>query len=128
MHDRVVVVGAQQDSDGGGVRAGTSEAVIDDGLELPDLQLDDDLPQLLDVEVDLASDVGEAAPELEQRLLKSAHQGRLYVFLAGSLGQVQEVEDLPVLGEFLGEFGVRFGQVPGEVRGRRNRTAGAAGR
>ena len=37
MHDRVVVVGAQQDCDGGRVRAGTSEAVIDDGLELPNL-------------------------------------------------------------------------------------------
>lgn len=72
----------------------------------------------LDIEVHLAPDVGEAATAFEQCLLEPVGQGPLDVFLAGSLGQGEEIENVRIFGELLGELGVRFGQVAGEVRRR----------
>ena len=81
------------------------------GLEPADLELDDDVAQLLeveeeqvdmevvavDLEVDLAPDIGESSPELQQGLLEPVHQGLFDISFPGVLGDGEEVQDVRVL-------------------------------
>lgn len=87
------------------------------GFELTDLELDHDVSELLDVEeheigvvvgsvdveVALSADEGEPASELQQRFLQSIHQGAFDVAFSGSGGQGEEVEEVGVWGQAVGE-------------------------
>lgn len=108
-----------------------AELVIDDGdvegqlpgelvPELTDLKLNDDVADLLGVEqqqideefvavdgeVDLPADEGEPRAELGEDVLKAVGQGGFDGPLAGSGGEVEEVEDIGVLDDLLGLVGV----------------------
>jgi hypothetical protein len=103
------------------------------GLEGADLELDDDVPQLLDVEQqqvedvlvavdvepDLPVDEREPGAELPQGLDEAVHQRLLEVAFGDLLAQLEEVEDVRVLGDLLRELGVRRRQGRAEVGRRR---------
>jgi len=70
----------------------------------------------VDGDVVLAADEGEAVAELEEEVLEPVHQRGLEVAFRDAAGEVEEVQDVGVAGELLGEFGVRRREPGGEVR------------
>lgn len=110
---------------------GAAQAVLDQGdvelqlpgafgFELAGLELDDEVPQLLDVEeqqvgievlatdveVDLPSHEGESWAEFPQRIDDPVGQGFLELAFGDLAGQVQEIKDQRVLGDLLGQLGI----------------------
>ena len=109
----------------------TAQAILDEsdvelqlpgvsGLELTGLELDDGIPQLLDVEeqqvsievlatdveVDLPSHEGESWAELPQRVDDPVGQRLLESPFGDLAGQIQKIKDQRVLGDLLGELGI----------------------
>jgi hypothetical protein len=62
---------------------------------------------LADLQVDLSPDKSEARAKLEQELLHVGEQSRLDRAFVGVVAQVQEVEDIGVLGDLLSQIGLR---------------------
>jgi hypothetical protein len=71
-----------------------------------------------DLEVHLAADECEPAPELEEGLLQAIHEGSLHIALARALIEVEKLEDVRVFRQLLRQVGFRSGQLAGEVRRR----------
>ena len=69
-----------------------------------------------DFEAVLAADEGEAATEFEQEFLDVGDEAGLQFALLEGLGEGEEVEEVRVLEQALGEAGVSAGQSGGEVR------------
>jgi len=65
----------------------------------------------------LPADESEAVAELEQERLEPRDQGVLEVAFGGGLGEVEEVQDVGVAGELLGELAVGGGELGWEVGG-----------
>ena len=119
-------MGAQVVVDPGDVEAEFADVFR---LEAPDFQLDDDEARLgpveeeeidvevvaADFEVVLTAREGEAVAELEQEAFQASHQRRFEFSLGDAAGQIEEVEDVGVADQLLGEIGVRCGQLVGEV-------------
>jgi len=128
------------DADGGGVAVLATQVALDPGevepelagvlrLEAAYLELDHDEAGLgpveeqqvdvevvaVDFEVVLPADEREAVAELEQERLEPRDQGVLEVTFGGGLGEVEEVQDVGVAGELLGELAVGGGELGGEV-------------
>jgi hypothetical protein len=61
--------------------------------------------------VDLAADEGEAHAEFEQEFLDVRQQGVFDRPLVGVVAQVEEIEDVGILGDLLSEVGLRRGSV-----------------
>ncbi len=68
--------------------------------------------------VDLAADQREADAEFEEKLFDLRHQGVLDGPLVGVFAQVEEIEEAGVLGDLLGEVGLRWGESGLEIRNR----------
>ena len=81
----------------------------------------------IDLEVVLPADEGEAVAKLEQERLEPRDQGILQVSFIVGLGEVEEVQDVGVAGELLGELRCRRREArPGSWRVQR-RLCGEAG-
>ena len=63
----------------------------------------------------LASDQGEAGPQLQQEALDMAQQASLDRTFVGVVAQVEEVEEVGVLGDLLSKIGLRGRQGRREV-------------
>jgi len=125
-----------RDADGGGVAVLVTQVVLDPGevepelagvlrLEAADLEFDHDEAGLgpveeqqvdvevvaVDLEVVLPANEREAVAELEQERLEPRDQGVLEVAFGGGLGEVEEVQDVGVAGELLGELAVGGGEL-----------------
>ena len=126
----IISVTADEDADRGRVGV-SSEPVIDEGdvegefagmlgLELSGLQLDNDVPELLnvkeqqveveviadDVEVVLAAHECEPLSQLTERIDDAVHEGLFQVAFGCVLGQFQEIEHVGVFGDLPGQVGI----------------------
>ncbi len=64
----------------------------------------------------LAADEGEAAPELDEKFLDVGDKAGLQFALQEGFGEGEEVEEVGILQQALGDAGVNRGQSGGEVR------------